>query len=231
MLADLAELGSGRKALLKDMILVWWIYISPMKLFPLPPINVYHWATSESCVCGSFPNVWGCRRYCSFLFAISAVTLACSYAEISIFVKLCSLSAKRVSLGNVCVVFFKIKSPFLVQKVNVKIQCLKQCCFCFLSMWTMLKPFHWKKECIPVGCVPPAAVAICFCGEGGVCLSACWDTPPGVGLESPTPGCGPGDPLSETPQPPPQVWAWRPPVDRMTDTCKNITFANFVCGR
>ena len=21
-----------------------------------------------------------------------------------------------------------------------------------------------------------------------------------------------------------------PPVDRMTDTCKNITFANFVCG-
>ena len=21
------------------------------------------------------------------------------------------------------------------------------------------------------------------------------------------------------------------PVDRMTDTCKNITFANFVCGR
>ena len=35
---------------------------------------------------------------------------------------------------------------------------------------------------------------------GGVCLSACWDTPPGVGLETP-PGCGPGDP--------PQVWAWR----------------------
>ena len=22
-----------------------------------------------------------------------------------------------------------------------------------------------------------------------------------------------------------------PPVDRITDTCKNITFANFVCGR
>ena len=214
MLADLAELGSGRKALLKDMILVWWIYISPMKLFPLPPINVYHWATSESCVCGSFPNVWGCRRYCSFLFAISAVTLACSYAEISIFVKLCSLSAKRVSLGNVCVVFFKIKSPFLVQKVNSEIQCLKQCCFCFLSMWTMLKPFHWKKECIPVGCVPPAAVAICFCGgAGGGCLPQCMlgytprcgpgePHPPGVGLETPwarplnlPPRCGPGDPL------------------------------------
>ena len=30
------------------------------------------------------------------------------------------------------------------------------------------------------------------------------------------PGCGPRHPL---------------PVDRMTDTCKNITLANFVCGR
>ena len=53
-----------------------------------------------------------------------------------------------------------------------------------------------KQECIPVGCVPPAAVAICW----GVCLSACWDTPPSVDLEPPgygprdSPGCGPGDP-------------------------------------
>ena len=47
-------------------------------------------------------------------------------------------------------------------------------------------------------------------------------------------------PPGQTPQPPPWVWAWRParhagipslPVNRMTDTCKNITFANFVCGR
>ena len=51
-----------------------------------------------------------------------------------------------------------------------------------------------KQECIPVGCVPPAAVAV----HGGVCLRACWDT------HTHTPsGCGPGDP--------PQVWAWRPP--------------------
>ena len=53
------------------------------------------------------------------------------------------------------------------------------------------------QECIPVGCVLPAAVAVCW--GGGVCLSACWDTPrcgpgnpPSVGLE--TPLCGPGDP-------------------------------------
>ena len=56
-----------------------------------------------------------------------------------------------------------------------------------------------QQECIPVGCVPPAAAAV----WGGVCLSVCWDTPPpGVGLETP-----PG----QTPQPPPWVWAWRPP--------------------
>ena len=73
---------------------------------------------------------------------------------------------------------------------------------------------------------------------GGVCLSACWDTPPGPGhppawtpprygsRDLPT-GCGPGDPPSQTCQPPPGcgpgdppwpdpstspwMWAWRPP--------------------
>ena len=36
----------------------------------------------------------------------------------------------------------------------------------------------------------------------GVCLSACWDTPLGVDLETPPP--------VQTPQLPPWVWAWRP---------------------
>ena len=35
----------------------------------------------------------------------------------------------------------------------------------------------------------------------GVCLSACWDTSPGVGLETP----------------PPLVWIWRPPLNRFLD--------------
>ena len=117
------------------------------------------------------------------------------------------------------------------------------------------------------------------------------DSPPGQ-TPPPPPGCGPGDsPHGQTPQPPCWVWPWRPPwpdpstsllsvgleaphgqtpqfppgcgsgdpppnpstfllgvdletckacldtttlppsVDRMTDTCKNITFANFVCER
>ena len=41
---------------------------------------------------------------------------------------------------------------------------------------------------------------------GGVSPSACWDThPPGVGLETPH---------GQTPQHPPWVWAWRPPMAR-----------------
>ena len=59
-----------------------------------------------------------------------------------------------------------------------------------------------KQECIPVGCVLPATVAICW---GGV-----WPgDPPGVGLETLL-GVG-----LETPwmwaRRPSWVWAWRPP--------------------
>ena len=69
---------------------------------------------------------------------------------------------------------------------------------------------HLKQECIPVGCVPPAAVAIM--GEGvGVCLSACWDTPPRCGPGDHSPRCGPGDPPWLWAWRPPWVWAWRPP--------------------
>ena len=73
-----------------------------------------------------------------------------------------------------------------------------------------------EQECIPVGCVPSAAVAVCW--MGGVCLSACWDTYclpwPGASL-----GPGPVDPPGPGPRDPPQAdpqiflvgMAWRPP--------------------
>ena len=51
-----------------------------------------------------------------------------------------------------------------------------------MALLAFLCNFMWKQEGIPVGCVPLAAVAVCC---WGVCLSACWDTPPG-------PGPGPG---------------------------------------
>ena len=64
----------------------------------------------------------------------------------------------------------------------------------FLCMWVK----NSKQECIPVGCVQPAAVAV---WEG---LPQCMlGSPLGVGLETPPPRCGPGDL--------PQLWAWRPP--------------------
>ena len=61
-----------------------------------------------------------------------------------------------------------------------------------------------KQECIPVGCVPPAAVVI-----GGVWSWSPWISPLGVGLDLiplnfPL-GCGPG---SDPPEFPPWVWAW-----------------------
>ena len=67
--------------------------------------------------------------------------------------------------------------------------------------------FTKKQECIPVGCLPTAAVAVCW---GGVCLSACWDTPQVWAWRPPSPMCGPGDPPGQTPQLPPWVWGWRP---------------------
>ena len=54
------------------------------------------------------------------------------------------------------------------------------------------------QECIPVGYVPPATVAV-----GGRGLPQCM-----LGY---TPGCGPGDPPGCWPGDTPQVWAWRPP--------------------
>ena len=68
-----------------------------------------------------------------------------------------------------------------------------------------------KQECIPVGCVLPAAVAVCCRG----CLPQCMlgYTPLGLDLDPPnTPRCGPGDhPLARPPNLPLRVWAWRLP--------------------
>ena len=129
---------------------------------------------------------------------------------------------------------------------------------------------HTPQECIPVGCVLPAAVAI-----RGVCLSACWDTPwvwawrpPRCVTGDPlgcgpgdTPRCGPGDPLGVGLETVPLVrplnfplgvdletckacwdttpketcckacWDNTPPVNRITDTCKNITLLLLPCER
>ena len=79
---------------------------------------------------------------------------------------------------------------------------------------------HLKQECIPVGCVPPAAVVVV--GWGWVWSWSPWISPLGVGLDliplnfslavgldliplNFSLGCGPGP---DPPQFPPWVWAW-----------------------
>ena len=61
-------------------------------------------------------------------------------------------------------------------------------------------------------------MGVCFLGGWGVSApgrgsAPSGGLPPGV---SAIPACTEADP---------------PPVNRMTDRCKDITFANFVCGR
>ena len=86
----------------------------------------------------------------------------------------------------------------------------------------------FKQECIPVGCVPSAAVAVLR--EGGVCpggvvypggvIRGClprWVCQGGVCLEACLLGVGGCTPP--------------PPMNRITDMCKKLPFRNFVCGR
>ena len=80
----------------------------------------------------------------------------------------------------------------------------------------VLKQFG-KQDCIPVGCLPPACLPYpsmhCVGGSAqGECL-------PGRG--SAQGGVCPGDVCVADP----------PPVNRMTDRCKNITLPQLCCGR
>ena len=61
-----------------------------------------------------------------------------------------------------------------------------------------------EQECIPVGCVPSATVAVC--SRGWVSARGCLPV---------------GDVCQTTP----------PPVNRMTDVCENITLPQLRCGR
>ena len=68
-------------------------------------------------------------------------------------------------------------------------------------MYVTIKPCVAKlkrQECISVGCVPPAAVAVV-----GVAASV------HAGIHRP--GCRPGYPLGVGLETPSQLWAWRPP--------------------
>ena len=90
--------------------------------------------------------------------------------------------------------------------------------------------FQVQQECIPVGCVPSAAVAV-----GGVCLpGGCITACTGRGVSAPVhagiqrgvsaKGCLPQCTLGYTPPTP--LW-----TEFLTHACENITFPQLRCGR
>ena len=90
-----------------------------------------------------------------------------------------------------------------------------------------------KLECIPVGCVAPASMVISrtshavFSGGMGVCLGGvcpCRCLPRGVSAQR-----GVQTPLDRDRHTQPQTQRQRqtPPVNRMTDRCKDVTFPHF----
>ena len=80
-----------------------------------------------------------------------------------------------------------------------------------------------RQECIPVGCVPPAVVAVSPATHAPL---PCTPSPP--------PPCMPPFPCMPLCYTRPAAmhvpWPCTPPCGQ-TDTCENITFVDFVCRR
>ena len=108
------------------------------------------------------------------------------------------------------------------------------------SVWKHQYYYNFKQECIPVGCILPTAVAICWGVSASVHAGIhpqawAWTPPLGLGLDNPRvwawtppsqtpnlpPGSGPRHPSWPDPQPPPPPGLGLdtpPPVDRILDT-------------
>ena len=82
-----------------------------------------------------------------------------------------------------------------------------------------------QQECIPIGCIPPVAVAVCW--AGGVCLIV-----PHCMLGYTPPQVWAWRPPGQTPQPPPWLWAWRAPAplwtELLTHASEILPCPNFV---
>ena len=65
------------------------------------------------------------------------------------------------------------------------------CCKIYIGRKLLCEIYNRKQECITVGCVPPAAVAVCL--EGGYLLQCMLGYTPWAWAWTP-PGCGPGHP-------------------------------------
>ena len=96
-----------------------------------------------------------------------------------------------------------------------------------------------KQECIPAGCVPSTAVAVCWGGMSAWGVSAQGRVSPrGVSVQGGLPrgvcpgGCLPGRCLPGGRGCLPQcMLGYTPPVNKITDACENITLPQLRCGR
>ena len=88
-----------------------------------------------------------------------------------------------------------------------------------------------QQECIPVGCVPSAAVASLQGGSASVHAGIPMPPGPGTSREQTPPGLGTPPqsrhplPRDQTPPEPGTPWEQAPPLCGQTDACENITFA------
>ena len=110
--------------------------------------------------------------------------------------------------------------------INPKMQLCYFLWILFTFVWLCLTKYLIRQECIPVWCVPPAAVAICWR------VVSAW-RPPRVWAWRP-PGCGPGDPPGQTPQPPPLDVGLETPAplwtEFLTHASENIILPQLCCG-
>ena len=125
--------------------------------------------------------------------------------------------------------------------------------FCFQNFLET----SYKQECIPVGCLPPVHrpyLVSAWSRGGGLCTWSRGGVPGPRGCTWPwgVPGLGDVPGPGGVPGPRGCTWSWwsylvpggctwsgrctwsgtpPPPVDRITDACKNITLPQLRCGR
>ena len=142
------------------------------------------------------------------------------------------------------------KLHFLIDKLSNLTLCKVQQNMANFDLKTQLQSFYdfnFKQECIPVGCVPPAAVTV----SCHACPLSCMPCATHAPHAHPLPCMPPAThapptmhapfhirpPIMHAPLPcmPPTTYTSNtcplPPVNRITDACENITLPQLRCGR
>ena len=125
------------------------------------------------------------------------------------------------NFGSWCPPLGKILDPPLASvEKTVKQECIPVGCITSAAVVMSLPECTGQEECLPRGCLPVGCLAKRGCLTGGGCLPRGRLAKGGVWPRGVCQGGVSHHTLRQT-----------SPVDRMTDWCKNITFANYVCER